>query len=410
MAPWDCLQSERWGELVRSDVRSRACKARLAVDVIAYFRLRGTLIDGGGRRGKEMQITRGGRYEPACLSVAEIAEQRAAGSIALVHREINQVVRDYRVRIRKTPLNRRKRIRCLVGINRVIQHACIACVPQADPAVESGSRSEQGAAVCRNKVIADDASVMIDVAARARTGIIRVSPPGPAGHQPKPDAAGIIDQHVALDQRISTASPRVNGVLGKSLCAPKPFYKVVANIPAPGLVSIHAAGITVIPDLRPPRVGQLDMRAGDDPVIGVVTAGDRVDLDRLLPRVDDMYVIDVSVECVAAIGAHHMDGMVVRLTQCQVGNRHMRGNDLGDLGRGVIAIQDHGLPVPTRRSQGHVWDVKPQVLAIEVIGAIGDQDGGALRRRVYRMTSWYTVETFTILPVGAGSAGQFTPE
>ena len=87
---------------------------------------------------------------------------------------------------------------------------------------------------------------------------------------------------------------------------PKPFDGIIVDDPSPGPVCVYSASVATpvnIPDVRTPGVGQFDARARDHPVIWKVGPGAvGIDLDGLLAWVNDVNVVDESIECVRAVG------------------------------------------------------------------------------------------------------------
>ena len=94
----------------------------------------------------------------------------------------------------------------------------------------------------------------------------------------------------------------MNAVLGQAIVAPKALDEVVANLPAPGLVRVHAAGVAVA-DVGAPGVGQFDVGASHHAVVGKVRArAVGVDLDGLFGGVNDVDVVDEGARGVCAGG------------------------------------------------------------------------------------------------------------
>ena len=86
---------------------------------------------------------------------------------------------------------------------------------------------------------------------------------------------------------------------------------------------VDAAGVAVVADERSPGVGELDRAALDRAGVGPALPH-RVDLDRLLPGVDDAEIVQHGAGDRSGI-AGDMNGMVVGLAQRQVGDDHVRG-------------------------------------------------------------------------------------
>ena len=118
----------------------------------------------------------------------------------------------------------------------------------------------------------------------------------------------------------------MNTVLRQAVFAPESLDQVVADDPSLGLVRVYPAGVTAARrriDVGPPGVGQFDVRASDQAVVGVVPGSARIDLDRLFSRVYDVDVVDDGALCVASIGGHHVDGVIIGLSQRQIGDGHV---------------------------------------------------------------------------------------
>ena len=58
---------------------------------------------------------------------------------------------------------------------------------------------------------------------------------------------------------------------------------------------IHPAGITIVADMGPAGVGKLNVGTGDFALIREISTINRVDLDGLLTRIDEMDIVDESV-------------------------------------------------------------------------------------------------------------------
>ena len=225
---------------------------------------------------------------------------------------------------------------------------------EADAGVETVLGGEQFRVRGGHEVVADDA---VDVAHEIHpgVGVVRVGARGAGAPEAVADAAGAVDDHVLLDHRVTAALPEVDAVFGQTPVAPEAIDVVASHYPAPGLVHVDAAGVTVVANLSAAEVGELDSAALDGPVVDVAHTG-RVDLDRLLAGVDDAQVVDQDAGDRGARTVD-LDRVVVGIAQGEVGDGHVRGPDLdqeaGVISRagGVATVDDHRSAVAARRAE-----------------------------------------------------------
>ena len=142
---------------------------------------------------------------------------------------------------------------------------------ESDAGVESGRRGEKVRVRGGDEVVADHA---VDVTEVADRGIRIVGVGAIAGErqEAETDAAGVVDQHVLLDDRGAAGVPEVDGVLGEPIVAPEARDPVAAHDPAPGRVRVDAAGVAVVADEGSTGVGELDRAALDRAVVGPALA------------------------------------------------------------------------------------------------------------------------------------------
>jgi hypothetical protein len=94
------------------------------------------------------------------------------------------------------------------------------------------------------------------------------------------------------------------------------------------------------------------------------------------------------------------------LAQGEIGNGDVGGGDLDNLGCHVVAVEDDGLAVAAGRAEGDVPHVEAEVNTVQVVGAVGDEDGLAGTAPFTALWRVPTVSTVTVSPVGGGSGGQ----
>ena len=85
---------------------------------------------------------------------------------------------------------------------------------QADAAIKAELGVSQLGPILENKIIANDSIIMANVSSPS-TQTAAICTPATALSQAKTNAASIIAQDIALKQRVTTARPEVNGVLGQ---------------------------------------------------------------------------------------------------------------------------------------------------------------------------------------------------
>ncbi len=212
---------------------------------------------------------------------------------------------------------------------------------RGDSGVEAGVRLEEVGVGGGDEVVADDAIDVPEVA-HSGVGIVGIGAIARA-RATEADAARAIDDDVLLDQCVAARVPEVDRVLGETGWTPEAGDPVAPHDPAPGGVRVDAAGVAVVAHERPSGVGELDGAAFDRAVVGPALPH-QVDLDRLLPGVDDTEIVQQGAGDQGGI-ARDMDGMVVRLAQREVGNDHVRGGDRDQLTGQIVAVQDDGVAI-----------------------------------------------------------------
>jgi len=193
-----------------------------------------------------------------------------------------------------------------------------------DSSVEAVRRRQQVAVGSCHEVIADNA---VDVVLETDTGVgvIRVGTTGPARGEAESDTACAVDDDVLFDQGVTAALPEVDAVLGQAGVAPEAFDAVAADHPALSLVDVDAPGVAsalIRIDMGAADVGELDRTALDGAVVDVAV-NDRVDLDRLLARVNDAQVMDEDSTDRIAGGTADVDRVVEGTHQGEIGDRHI---------------------------------------------------------------------------------------
>jgi len=171
----------------------------------------------------------------------------------------------------------------------------------------------------------------------------------------------------------------VDPVLRKAGRAPEALDPIAPHQPASGLVDVDAAGVAAVANVGAPFVGQLDEAALNGPGVGVTVIGG-VDLDRLLPGVDDAQVVEHDPGDGMAGRAADVDRVVPRPGEGQVRDDHPGSVDADQLAGAVVAVEDHGLTIAPGRTQGHLGSVEAEpaggVAVGHVVDAVVEQDGG----------------------------------
>src|SRR5262249_6747724 len=138
------------------------------------------------------------------------------------------------------------------------------------------------------------------------------------------DAAGAIDDHVVLHQRVARPRPEVDGMLGQAaVVAMDSLEAVVPDDPALGAVGIDAAGVAAARvGLDPGAAGgrEEERRAFHQTTVDPAHLVAGVDLDELLAAILDVHAMDTDAGYRNAGQGVGVDGVISGTPDGHVGD------------------------------------------------------------------------------------------
>ncbi len=179
--------------------------------------------------------------------------------------------------------------------------------------------------------------------------------------QAEPDSTRAIPNAVALDQRVATAPPEMNRVLRQAGRTPESLELVVVHVPPGRGVRVDPPGVAV-GDERPALLGHLEAGAPHDAVVHREPGAALVDLDRLLPRIDDPHVVHDRPRHHPVGLPDDVNGMPHRPLHGQVRDHDVAGGHEERLLRHEPPVDHHGIPIPRRPANSDPIRVNPHAV------------------------------------------------